>query len=84
MNTILVGIVGICGYALTGVIIGVLSHRSLICINTLMAATIGALLYQSPTQLVLVALFSVYLTLGGITGSAMVGLTVTLVPTQLR
>lgn len=116
VNTILVGLVGLVGFAIAGTIINALGHRNLLseyyvayllghtCPATklilpqstrfvrssvavfssgLMATAVG-LFNQATTQTQLVAMFSIFITLGSISGTSMIGMSVTLVPTQLR
>lgn len=53
-------------------------------ISSLVSAAICSLIFMASSETVMVLMFSVYLTLCGVMGSTLVGLTVTLVPTQLR
>ena len=53
-------------------------------IFSILATILGSLIHKASTSFALTSMLSVYMSLGGIISMALIGLTTTLVPTQLR
>ncbi|XP_058813071.1 synaptic vesicle glycoprotein 2B-like isoform X2 [Topomyia yanbarensis] len=84
LNSLIIGMVGVCAYLITTVMINTIGNRNILVYGLLASGTCGLSLYWAKSSLSILALSSAYITIASIGSTALVGSVVAMFPTSMR
>ncbi|XP_058457138.1 synaptic vesicle glycoprotein 2B-like [Malaya genurostris] len=84
LNSLIIGLVGVCAYLITTALINSIGNRNILVYGLTTSGICGLLLYWAKSRLTILALSATYITIASIGSTALVGSVVAMFPTSMR